>query len=195
MKIYKVWVLGRVTLCRALAAFLVPMVLIGCAETERDDGLQGWMQNERIRHKPVALTEQVVPEILPVDASATVSTKPKGVEPFSGLRLLRIESVADALAAKIPLSSAKSRRPTLPLDSSPLAGMRLVGSLHKGGQPLALLRVNGLIYPARVGDRLGQDQGRITAITLSGLVLRETALDTAGQPIERIVSLALVAEP
>ncbi len=183
------------TLCRALAAFVALVVLTGCAETERDDGLQGWMKNERIRHKQVTLSAQAISEVLPVDVSSPVSTQRKGVEPFSSLRLVKIEPVAEAPAAKITLSTANSRRPVLSLDSSPLAGMRLVGSLQRGGQPLALLRVNGLIYPARVGDRLGQDQGRITAITLSDLVLRESALDPTGQPIERIVSLALVAEP
>ena len=73
--------------------------------------------------------------------------------------------------------------------------MRLVGSLQRGGQPLALLRVNGLIYSVRVGDRIGQDQGRITAITLTGLLLREIAPGPAGRPTERVVSLALVTEP
>jgi type IV pilus assembly protein PilP len=73
--------------------------------------------------------------------------------------------------------------------------MRLVGSLQKGGQPLALLRVHGLIYAVRLGDRLGQDQGRVTDITQSGLLLRETGLDSAGQPFERVVSMALVSEP
>jgi type IV pilus assembly protein PilP len=81
------------------------------------------------------------------------------------------------------------------LDALPLAGMRLVGSVQRGDQSLALLRVQGLVYSVRVGDKIGQDQGRVSAITVSGLVLRERALNAAGQPVERVVSLALVQEP
>jgi Tfp pilus assembly protein PilP len=55
--------------------------------------------------------------------------------------------------------------------------------------------VNGLLYSVRVGDRLGQDQGRVSAITLSELVLREVATDLDGQLTERVVSLTLVSEP
>lgn len=192
MKIYTVTGSHMVTLSRSLAALVV---LTGCAETERNDGLQGWLKKERIRHEPSAPTSQVVPEFIPVDVPAQFSQQRKGVEPFSRLRLLHVAPTADDPVAKIPVSTEKSSRPTLSLDASPLAGMRLVGSLQRGGESLALLRVNGLIYSARVGDRIGQDQGRITAITLSGLVLREVAFDPTGQPIERVISLALVSEP
>jgi Tfp pilus assembly protein PilP len=60
---------------------------------------------------------------------------------------------------------------------------------------LALLRVQGLIYPVRVGDKIGQDQGRVNAITWAGLVVREIARNPQGEPSERVVSLALVPEP
>jgi Tfp pilus assembly protein PilP len=60
---------------------------------------------------------------------------------------------------------------------------------------LALLRVQGLIYPVRVGDKIGQDQGRVNAITWAGLVVREIARNAQGEPSERVVSLALVPEP
>ncbi len=182
-------------------AFMVSTALVllaGCAETEPDDGLQSWMQNERSRHKPrapILPVLSVLPEDGPVAVTSQGLTQRKGVEPFSSLRLLRTAAMDGAATAEIPLLVEKSSRPTLPLNASPLAGMRLVGSLQSGGQPLALLRVNGFIYPVRVGDRLGQDQGRVTAITLSGLVLRETALGPTGQPLERVVNLALVSEP
>jgi type IV pilus assembly protein PilP len=177
------------TACAALA------VLTGCAETGRDDDLQVWIQSERQRHKPLAptLAEQSAPG--PAEVPAPDKKRRQAVEPFNSLRLLRTAPEDGVVAAKLPLSTDKSSRFTLPLNASPLAGMRLVGSLQKGGQPLALLRVHGLIYAVRLGDRLGQDQGRVTDITQSGLLLRETGLDSAGQPFERVVSMALVSEP
>jgi type IV pilus assembly protein PilP len=192
MKTYPATGFCTATAWMASAAFLL---LTGCAETERDGGLQSWMDNERNRHKTLAPTLSDDPDHLIVEVTLQDSTQRKGVEPFSSLRLLRIGANDGAAIAKTPVPKEKSSRPTLPLNASPLADMRLVGSLQRGGQPLALLRVNGLIYPVRVGDRLGQDQGRVTGITLTGLVLRESALDSAGQPVERLVSLALVSEP
>jgi type IV pilus assembly protein PilP len=118
------------------------------------------------------------------------------VEPFNPQRLLPIAPMDLATSAQKKAAQATLlNRLTAPLEASPLAGIRMVGSLQKDGQPVALLRVNGLIYPVRVGDRLGQDQGRISAITLSALVLSEIVPGPAGQSIERVVSLALVSEP
>jgi type IV pilus assembly protein PilP len=118
------------------------------------------------------------------------------VEPFDPQRLLHrvpIDAAANAAKKTVQASAPKPRTP--PLEATPLAGMRLVGSVQKDGQFWGLLRVNGLIYPVRVGDRLGQDQGLVSAITLTGLVLRETAPGPAGKTTERLVSLALVSEP
>jgi type IV pilus assembly protein PilP len=91
--------------------------------------------------------------------------------------------------------AAALNRVTPPLEESPIEAIRLVGSLQRGGVALALLRVNGLIYSVRVGDRLGQDQGRVSEISLTRLLLRELVFDAAGHEIERVVSLALVPEP
>jgi type IV pilus assembly protein PilP len=118
-----------------------------------------------------------------------------GVEPFSTQRLLiGLPDKAPQAAVTPPL--AQTPRPSrLTLDVLPLAGMRLIGSVQHGDQSLALLRVQGLVYSVGVGDKIGQDQGRVSAITMTGLVLRERALNAAGQEIERVVSLALVQEP
>ena len=167
------------------SAFLV--VLTGCMETDHDD-LQVWMANERARHMPKVSTPFV-----PADYHPPAYTLPQGLEPFSRQRLLYAASVENTMPVKP--TSESSVQATPPLEASPLAGMRLVGSLQKGGQPVALLRVNGLLYSVRVGDRLGQDQGRVSAITLSELVLREVATNLDGQLTERVVSLTLVSEP
>ena len=192
MTSYRVPIVRMVTLSRALAAL---GALAGCAENERHDGLQGWMQQERSQHELRATTPQKFPEFISAAVPTQTFQKRQGIDPFSRLRLLRVAPVDNNPVVQITVSAVKSSQPTLSLETTPLAGIRLVGSMQRDGQPLALLRVNDMIYSARVGDRIGLDQGRITAITLSGLMLRETLLDPAGQLIERIVSLALVSEP
>jgi type IV pilus assembly protein PilP len=167
------------------------VVLTGCGETNQED-LQVWMQRERTLHMP---TGQPIPAPADAQDQAQAYTHQQGVEPFSTQRL-RLAVPADVLMpAKATLSPASLTRVRPSLEESPLEAIRLVGSLQRGGAALALLRCNGLIYSVRVGDRLGQDQGRVSDITLTQLLLRELVLDAAGHETERVVSLALVPEP
>jgi type IV pilus assembly protein PilP len=184
---------------------LAPLTLLGCAETHPadPDKLQAWMHNERQQHvlqappKPTlaAEAEHLASPKLP----HRMDTQPHDVEPFSPQRLLfglpdkAPQAAVTPQLAQTPSPTPSPGRPTL--DALPLAGMRLIGSVQRGDQSLALLRVQGLVYSVRVGDKIGQDQGRVSAITMTGLVLRERTLDAAGQHLERVVSLALVQEP
>jgi len=68
----------------------------------------------------------------------------------------------------------------------------MVGSLIKAGQPVALVRVDNLIYQVRAGNYLGQNYGRITKVTETSVVLREIIQDAAGEWIERPATLQLL---
>ena len=68
----------------------------------------------------------------------------------------------------------------------------MVGSLIKVGQPVALVRVDNLIYQARVGNYLGHNYGRITKVTETGITLREIVQDASGEWIERAATLQLL---
>lgn len=167
---------------------LVFLVLTGCVEADHED-LELWMEKERVRHTPKVSTAHP-----PVVYKPPVFTLRQGIEPFSRQRLkLSSDSTENLKSLRTPQQASIRAAP--PLEAAPLSGMRLVGSVFRDGQPLALLRVNGLLYPVRIGDRLGQDQGRVSAISLSGLVLREVAIDTEGQSMERVIRLAVVSEP
>jgi type IV pilus assembly protein PilP len=180
---------------QVVTALVAAVWLSACAEADPADSnnLQLWMQSERAKHTPPIAHLPALPA--ETAQPQPIHPQPEGVEPFNRQRLL----TSAAADAPRPAESARlGRRPSPtrpPLDALPLAGMRLVGSLQRGGETLALLRVQGLIYPVRVGDRIGQDQGRVNAITWAGLVVREIALNPQGKPSERIVSLALVPEP
>ncbi len=67
----------------------------------------------------------------------------------------------------------------------------MVGSLIKAGQPVALVRVDNLLYQVHVGNYLGQNYGRITKVTETGITLREIVQDAAGEWIERTATLQL----
>ena len=78
-----------------------------------------------------------------------------------------------------------------PLESFPLDAMSMVGSVAKAGAPVALLRVDSLLYQVKAGDHLGQNYGRVLRITETEVVLREIVQDAAGEWIERNATLQL----
>ena len=77
------------------------------------------------------------------------------------------------------------------LEAFPLDSMAMVGTMNRNGQPVALLKVDKLLYKVRVGEYLGLNYGRITGINESEVALREIVQDAAGEWIERAASLQL----
>ena len=63
--------------------------------------------------------------------------------------------------------------------------------LQKNGQPIALVKVDTLLYQAHVGDYMGQNYGRITESKENQVTLHEIAQDAAGEWIERTTTLDL----
>ena len=112
-----------------------------------------------------------------------------GVDPFSTQKL----SVAIKQEARQPnsLLAAEINRRKEPLEAYPMDSMTMVGSVVKHGQPYALLKVDNLLYQVKVGDYLGQNYGKITKITETGIAVREIVQDAAGEWIERPGALQL----
>jgi len=81
-----------------------------------------------------------------------------------------------------------------PLEAYPLDTMKMVGSIEKAGVATALLTVDNLLYQVRVGHYLGQNYGKIVAITETGVELREIVQDSSGDWEERMTTLALDIE-
>lgn len=70
----------------------------------------------------------------------------------------------------------------------------MVGYLDKASGPSALLRVNNLIYPVKIGNYLGMNYGKIVKITETAIELREIVQDSSGDWMERRATLDLVQE-
>jgi type IV pilus assembly protein PilP len=69
--------------------------------------------------------------------------------------------------------------------------MRMVGSLNRGGQLVALVKVDSLLYQVRSGGYLGQNYGRINQISETEITLREIVQDPSGEWTERPAALQL----
>lgn len=165
-----------------LGLALAGALLTGC--TSSTDELQQWMEEQRQQTRPTVkpLTPPKTFQPQPYEAQAVV-------DPFSTQKL----TVALRREATQPSSllAAEMKRRREPLEAFPLDSMAMVGSVSRDGRPYALLRVDSLLYQARVGDYMGQNFGRITKISETEITLREVVQDAAGEWIERTSTLQL----
>jgi len=167
---------------------LLPLLLglLGCGSSG-DDELRQWMADLRATTKPhvTPLTEpkQFVPQAYSMES---------GVEPFNALKLTQaLRKDSTQLASNAALIAPEMARRKEPLEAYPLDAMVMVGSLDRKDVPTALLRVNNLIYPVRVGSYIGQNYGKIVRISENTIQLREIVQDATGDWVERTTSLDL----
>ena len=172
--------LGRSKLLTSLA--LIGIALSGCSGEQEE--LAQWMEQQRREVKP-----DVPPLSPPKKFNPQGYSSLTGVEPFSTQKL----SVALKQEARQPnsLLSAEINRRREPLEAYPLDSMTMVGSVVRTGRPYALLKVDNLLYQVKPGDYLGQNYGKITKISETGVSLREIVQDAAGEWIERTSALQL----
>jgi type IV pilus assembly protein PilP len=133
---------------------------------------------------------QPIPE--PKKFSPQAYTQEAAFDPFSNQKLtqaLKRETTQSTTSAAL-LAPELSRRKE-PLESFPLDTMSMVGTLLKQGKPVALVRVDNMLYQVRPGNYLGQNYGKITKVGEADVVLREIVQDAAGEWIERTATLQL----
>jgi type IV pilus assembly protein PilP len=166
----------------SLPALLVSVLLAGCGGEQQE--LQDWMDQQRREVRP-----SVQPLAPPKKFNPVPYANAQQVDPFSAQKL----SVALKQEARQPNSmlAAEMSRRKEPLESFPLDAMSMVGSVAKAGAPVALLRVDTLLYQVKAGDHLGQNYGRVLRITETEVVLREIVQDAAGEWTERNATLQL----
>jgi type IV pilus assembly protein PilP len=164
------------------AAALVALMLSACGAGV--DEIQSWMEQQR---------REVKPGVPPLSPPKRFEPQPysglQAVEPFSNQKLEAALKQENRQQSAL-LASEQNRRKE-PLEAYPLDTVRMVGSVQKQGRPMALLRVDKLLYQVKVGDHLGQNYGRITKIDETQLVLREIVQDAAGEWVERTTNLQL----
>ena len=162
------------------------LALTACGATGEDE-LRQWMNEQKSQTRP-----KVAPISEPKQFKPENYTQVTAIEPFSNQKLtqaLRREST-QAVTNGALIAPELARRKE-PLEAFPLDAMALVGSLVKAGQPVALVKVDNLLYQIRPGNHLGQNYGRVMKISETEVTLREIAQDAAGEWIERAATLQL----
>jgi type IV pilus assembly protein PilP len=171
------------------ACWLVVLsMLTGCLGS-KDAELQQWMVEQKGN-----TTAKVVPIAPPKKFTPQAYTQQTAMEPFNNQKLLQaLRKDSSQSAANLALISPELARRKEALESYPLDAVSMVGVLNKKNTLVALLRVDKLLYQAKVGGYVGQNYGRVTKITDTEITLREIAQDAAGEWIERKVNLQLQA--
>jgi type IV pilus assembly protein PilP len=169
-----------------LLVSMAVVVLAGCVGSDQDE-LQQWMTDQRNQTKP-----RIEPISEPTKFVPQAYNQEAAVDPFSNQKLTialkRDSNQATANAALIAPELARRREA---LEAFPLDAISMVGSLNKEGKPVALVKVDNLLYQVRSGNYLGQNYGRITKISETEVSLREIVQDASGEWIERTASLQL----
>jgi type IV pilus assembly protein PilP len=171
---------------RLLATVAAAAVLAGCGASSQEE-LQQWMNEQRATTKP-----QITPIPEPKKFTPQAYTEEGTTDPFSNQKLTQaLKRDSAQSTANAALVAPELARRKEPLEAYPLDSMKMVGSLIKEGQPVALLKVDNLLYQAKPGNYLGQNYGKIVKVNETEVVLREIVQDAAGEWTERTATLQL----
>jgi type IV pilus assembly protein PilP len=167
-------------------ALLAGAALSACGASGEDE-LRQWMATQRAQTKPQV---QPIPE--PKKFAPQAYTQDGATDPFSNLKLTQaLKRESSQSTSNASLVAPELARRKEPLESFPLDAMQMVGSLIKQGLPVALVRVDNLLYQVKPGSYLGQNFGKILKVAETEVVLREIVQDASGEWIERTATLQL----
>jgi type IV pilus assembly protein PilP len=169
-----------------LLALAAAATLSACGSSDQEE-IHQWMRDQRAQTRPQI---QPIPE--PKTFTPQDYTQEAAVEPFSNQKLTQaLKRDSQSASPSTTLLTPELNRRKEPLESFPLDSMAMVGSLIKQGHPVALVKVDNLLYQVHPGNYLGQNYGRITKVTETEVTLRELVQDAAGEWVERTASLQL----
>jgi type IV pilus assembly protein PilP len=171
---------------RALLLLCSLLGLVACGASNEDE-LRQWMTEQRANTKP-----HVTPIAEPKKFQPQDYTAGNEIDPFSPVRLTQaLKKDSARIASNAALIAPEMARRKEPLEAYPLDAMTMVGSMNKNGKPVALLKVDNLLYQVQIGNYLGPNYGKVIGITETAIQIREIVQDATGDWTERIVSLEL----
>lgn len=170
-------------LAMRIAVIGAAMLASGCSVGDKDE-LRTWMNEVRQTTQPV-----VQPISEPRKFEPFVYDQKRSLDPFSTAKL-------DVALQKLAARSSSGLHPDMdrrrePLESYPLDTIRMVGTLQRSRQRVALLQVDKTVYQAQPGSFAGQNFGKITSISETEVALKEIVQDASGEWVERTSTLQL----
>lgn len=159
----------------ALLAAIV-LFLGGCAS---DDDLRTYIEEVKSRKSS---NIEPIPQIKPYESFLYTDVGRR--DPFTNAPTQK--GGGSALSAFVD-----TKRNREPLEEFPLDSLRLVGTLTIVGQQFALIRdPTAVVHRVTLGNYMGQNYGKITAIAENEITLREIVPDGFGGYVERPATVA-----
>ncbi|CAK0740091.1 type IV pilus assembly protein PilP [Gammaproteobacteria bacterium] len=163
------------------------VALVGCAGDDMSD-LQSFIAQTKARPRPRV---DPLPEIRPYETFLYAASELR--DPFEPISEPQPEAVTPQEQAK-PTSAIHPdfNRHKEALESYPLDGLRMVGTLEQRGERWAVVRSpDGTVSRVQVGNFMGQNHGRINQISENRILLTEIVTDGGDGWQQRQASLAL----
>jgi type IV pilus assembly protein PilP len=164
----------------SLVIALVSVALAGCGE-QHSDLRQFVKDSDKLPRGRIPPP----PEVKPYEPVAYNAFNL--VDPFRPRQITPPKAVPGTGGLQPDLTRRKE-----PLEAYPLENLRMVGTLEQNKIMHALVRTpDNNLFRVRAGNYMGQDFGRITAISQDAIVLKEIVQDGAGNWEERDQALQL----
>ena len=161
----------------SLAIALGSSVSTGCGRADLGE-LQAYIDEVNGRVAPVL---ESVPVFAPPEWAAAPSTR---VDPF--------KSFDAAEKPFVEPDAHPDRHAPQALERYALDTLRMVGIMEFAGEIRALIQApDGVVHRVSAGNYLGENAGKVTYISETGVELREIIADPQGQWIERNASIDL----
>ncbi len=160
--------------------------LAGCGSSQEEE-IRQWLVEERTKTRP-----RVAAIPAPKEFRPQAYTNSATIDPFSNQKLaqaLKRDSTQSVINDALVRPELARRKEAL--EGYPVDAMTLVGSINKAGQPVALIKVENLLYQVKLGHYIGQNFGKVTKINETEVTLREIVQDAAGEWSERVATLQL----
>ncbi len=159
-----------------IAALLGSVLVAGCSGGQSD--LRNWIA--QVKKRPGGRIEPL-PEVKPYESFAYAAGNLRS--PFQP------QGPADSGQNSVRPDIRRNREF---LEGFPLDTLKMVGTLKIGSKFFGLVQSkDGLVHKVQPGNYVGQNDGKITAITPSKISIVEIIPDGLGGYIERPASLAL----
>jgi type IV pilus assembly protein PilP len=166
---------------------VMALLALQACDSQHDIELQAWMNEQRAQTKPGVKGIESPKKFTPQSYG-----KELAMDPFNSQKLTQaFKAESKQATPNASLINPELNRRREALESFPLDSMTMVGSVAKAQQPVAIIKVDNLLYQVRVGSYLGQNYGRVTLVNETQVMLREIVQDGVGEWTERSATLQL----
>ena len=168
---------------RLIGSLAVLMLLSACSGRSENE-IREWMEGVRKEIKPM-----VTPITEPKKFIPYGYVHKDEIDPFNPNKLLIAIARTNAKTKTGPVIDENRVKEVL--EGVPLDALKMVGTLEKKGVYVALIQSDKSIYQVRVGNYLGQNNGKITKITETEVEIKEIVQDAVGDNVEHEAKLEL----